>query len=198
MGNKGNKFTDILRKLYRFRVRIDRQGKPVLNVSSIFAGICLLFAPRLSIACVVVALVMGYQLHFETEEEDAGLEEKIRKAAQNVKNGAANAVKSVQEEIRRARNEHSTTPAPAEESPKQEAAAEPAAQPAEEPTAPAGPTNDELLEELTARTAEIESNPAATTFHNSFTASSGSVPVLLVDYTPEEPEPRKPKTKSGK
>ena len=192
MANKGNKLAEFFKKLYRFRVKVDRKGKPVVNVSSLFALACLIFAPRLTIAGVIISLVMGYQIGFETEHEDEDLEERIRQAAQNVKTGAMNAVKSVQEEIKRARGEKAAVPA-------EEKAQEPAAESAEKPAeTPAGPTNEDLLQELTARTQEIpESNPAATTFHSAYSASAGSVPVLHVEETDGNNEPSAPAAKHG-
>ena len=41
--NKGIKVKNFLQKLYNFRVKVDRQGKPIANVSSIFAAACLIF-----------------------------------------------------------------------------------------------------------------------------------------------------------
>ena len=36
--NKGIKAKNFLQKLYNFRVKVDRQGKPIANISSIFAA----------------------------------------------------------------------------------------------------------------------------------------------------------------
>ena len=105
--NKGFKAKNFLQKLYNFRVKVDRQGKPIANVSSIFAAACLIFAPHMTIVGIVASLLMGYQIRFESEDMDsAELEERFRKAAQNVKTGAMNAAKSIQTEINKARTQN--------------------------------------------------------------------------------------------
>ena len=102
--NKGFKAKNFLQKLYNFRVKVDRQGKPIANISSIFAAACLIFAPHMTIVGVVASLLLGYQISFVTEDMDSSeLEERIRRAAQNVKNGAMNAAKSIQTEIDKAK-----------------------------------------------------------------------------------------------
>ena len=98
--NAGEKAKSFLQKLYRFRVKVDKKGKSIINVSSIFGLFALIFAPHVTIIGTVAALLMGYQFRFESEDmDDKELEERIRKAAQNVKSGAASAVKSIQTEI---------------------------------------------------------------------------------------------------
>ena len=99
----GSKIGNFLRKMYHFRVKVDRKGKPVVNVSSIFGALCLIFAPHMTIIGLVAALLLGYQIHFESEADDGLLGDQIRKAADNIRTGAVNAAKSIQQEIDRAR-----------------------------------------------------------------------------------------------
>ncbi len=176
-----NKFIDILKKIYHFRMKVDKQGKPIINVSAAFGLVCLVFAPKLTAASVILSLILGYQYRFESEDmEDPEVKARIRKAADNVKNGATAAVRSIQEEIGKARAQKAKPAAPAE----------PAASAADS-AEPAGPSNEELLRELQSRTEEMNgSNPAATTFHSAYAASAGSVPVLQVSEDPAgKPEP---------
>jgi len=167
-GNNGNKAVGILQKLLRYRLKIDRKGTPIVNISSLFALACLIFAPHMSIVGVVASLLLGYHIKLDTEDEDQELEERIRKAADNVKKTAVNVTRTLQTEIQRSRNERQA----AERK-------EPVQQ-----QAPAVPTNQEILKDLEEHAdAFTESNPAATTFHSAYTASAGSVPTLHVEET---------------
>ena len=184
MESKKEKAKNFLQRMYHLRVKVDRKGTPIVNVSSIFGAACLLFAPHMTLVGVVASLILGYQIHFENEEDDAEIQEQIRVAAQNMKNGVVNAAKSIQQEIDRRTagkpEEAQTKPAPAE-------AAEPAV------------SNEELLKELKEKAGEpVQSNPAATTFHSAYAASAGSVPVLRVEpETAETEAPSAPKAQGG-
>ena len=182
--NKGAKAKNFLQKMYNFRVKVDRKGKPIVNVSSIFGLACLIFAPHMTIVGVAAALILGYQIHFESEDDNGEIEERIRKAAENVKSGVTGAAKSIQKEINRVTAE-------------KQAARQPEQQPVK--AAASAPSNEELLNELQEKAAEpAESNPAATTFHSAYAASAGSVPVLRVNEEPEAPEePSAPKAQGG-
>lgn len=170
MENNKAKAKNFLQKAYNFRVKVDRNGKPIINVSSIFGLACLIFAPHMTVIGTIVALVLGYKFRFESEDDDGQLEQQIRKAAENVRNGVTSAAKSIQNEINRMTADKQAAKQP-------EKAAEPA------------PSNEELLNELQEKAEEtVESNPAATTFHSAYAASAGSVPVLRVNEEPETPE----------
>ena len=199
--NRGNKAKNFLQKLYHFRVKVDKQDKPIANVSSIFALACLIFAPHMTIIGVAASLLMGYQIRFESEDmDDTELEERLRRAAANVKSGAMSAAKSIQNEINKARAQGTQARSQAE--------AEKAAEKiVEQAAAAAGAaqqetvSNEELLKDLESRAAETMDstpNPAATTFHSAYAASAGSVPVLRVSEEPAEPaEPEAPAARSS-
>ena len=193
--NKENKVKDFFRKLYHFRVKVDKQGKPILNVCSLFGLVCLIFAPKLTLISVVLSLLLGYQYRFESEEmDDSELEERLRKAALNVKNGAIDAAKSIQNEISKARKQNGEplTKAEAEKTAKE--IVEKVYTAAPESTQEAAASNEELLKDLEAHAEEtMESNPAATTFHSAYAASAGSVPVLQVPEEPAETAESKPR-----
>ena len=195
-GNNGNNFGEkaknIFQKMYDFRVKVNKQDKPIINVSSIFALACLIFAPHVTIIGSIAALVMGYTFRFESEDMDnKELEERLRKMAQNVKTGAQTAAKSIQNEINKAREQKAAaTPA---EAPK-------AAEQVVEKAQAAVPSNEELLKDLQshAQDAPMQSNPAATTFHSAYAASAGSVPVLKVEEDAgSAPEPEAPAAKGS-
>ena len=183
--NRGSKAKNFLQKMYHFRVKVNKQDKAIANVSSIFALACLIFAPHMTVVGVVASLLLGYQIRFESEDmDDTELEERIRKAAQNVKTGAMNAARSIQNEINKAKAQNTQAPT-AQEAAK---AAEEIAKTVQETAG----NNAEILKDLESHANETPaaSNPAATTFHSAYAASAGSVPVLRVNeepVTPEEP-----------
>ena len=66
---KQNKGMNLIQKLYHYRLRIDRKGTPIVNLSSLFCIPALLLAPWVSIGGIVAALVLGYHIRLETEGE---------------------------------------------------------------------------------------------------------------------------------
>ena len=195
--NKENKVGNFLQKLFRFRVKVDRKGEPIVNVSSIFGAACLIFAPHMTIVGVVAALLLGYQIHFEAEGDTGDIEERIRNAARNMKTGAMTAVQSIQTEINKARSQ-SQNAAAQQPTARQVQAAQRQAEEIVKKAAESVPSNEELLQDLQEHAkAEQVSNPAATTFHSAYAASVGSVPVLKVEETPETPGPNAPAARGG-
>ena len=180
MESKKEKAKNFLQRMYHLRVKVDRKGTPIVNVSSIFGLACLLFAPHMTLVGVVASLILGYQIHFENEEDDAEIQEQIRVAAQNMKNGVVNAAKSIQQEIDRR-----TAGKP------EEAKTKPAPDLLPLAHFAAGVLEGADLE-------DVGVNPAATTFHSAYAASAGSVPVLRVEpETAETEAPSAPKAQGG-
>ena len=56
MENKENKARNLFQKLCSYRLRIDRNGKTVVNWSSLFSLACLILAPHMSIAGIVLLI----------------------------------------------------------------------------------------------------------------------------------------------
>ena len=106
MENKENKARNLFQKLCSYRLRIDRNGKTVVNWSSLFSLACLILAPHMSIAGIVLSLILGYHISLETEEVDGDLEERIRQAADTVKRTATAAARTVRDEVEKARAGH--------------------------------------------------------------------------------------------
>ena len=187
---------NILQKLLRFRVKIDRKGKTVLNISSISAVVCLILGWKLCLVGVVASLLLGYQVHFENEDDEE-LEEKIRQVAQNVKAGAIGAAKSIQNEINKSKEQKPAAPRPAAKTAAE--AAPPAVKAEKKVGEDAAPSNEELLRDLEINVnADMESNPAATTFHSAYAASAGTVPVLRVEEAESgAPSPGKKAARGG-
>ena len=103
MENKSSKALGLFQKLCSCRLRIDRNGKTVVNWSSLFSLACLILAPHMSIAGIILSLILGYHINLETDEEDGELEERVRKAADTVKKTAAAAARTVRDEVEKAR-----------------------------------------------------------------------------------------------
>ena len=85
MSNGSNNAKNILQKLYNYRLKIDRNGKTILNFSSLFSLACLIFAPHMTIAGLILSLVLGYHINLETEQNDERLEDTFRQAAETVR-----------------------------------------------------------------------------------------------------------------
>ena len=178
-----NKGLNLLQKFYRYRLKIDRNGTPIVNLSSLFSIACLIFAPHMSIAGIVLSLILGYHISLETEGDAGDLEETVRNAAETVKKTAASAAKTIRQEMEKVRSDasaHRDTAGSAADAPDTGRSAE--------------QVNQEIVEELkTQMESEIpHGNPAA--YHTAYTATAGSVPTLRVQ--PEESvseEPREPK-----
>ena len=94
---------NILQKLAQYRVKIERDGKSVADVPGIICLPGLLAAPRLSIAGMIAAPLLGYSMHLENEEGNAvNIENAIQKTAETVVETAASTARTVKEEIDKA------------------------------------------------------------------------------------------------
>ena len=179
MENKENKARNLFQKLCSYRLRIDRNGKTVVNWSSLFSLACLILAPHMSIAGIVLSLILGYHISLETEEVDGDLEERIRQAADTVKRTATAAARTVRDEVEKARAGHEpekTKAAERKAEPVQEAAAPRSADaPAREPA-----VNQDVVEELEKHADDFGASPLARGYGSAFSAMGSSVPILEV------------------
>ena len=92
-----------LESLTQYRLRVERDGKSVVNVPSIFALPGLLMAPRLSITGLVAAPLLGFKVHLENEDgKEVDVEGAVRKAAETVKETVTTASRTIKEEIDKA------------------------------------------------------------------------------------------------
>lgn len=86
-----------------YRVKVEREGKEIVNVPGIFALPGLLAAPRLSILGMVAAPLLGCSVHLEN---DAGKEVDVGKAVKDAANTVAETadtmVRTVREEMKKA------------------------------------------------------------------------------------------------
>ena len=181
------KFKQIMRRLYRMRVKVSRGETPVMNVSVLFFALCIPFAFPMVIIGSVAAMLLGYQFSFDPFGEEFAtdeIEESISHAAQNIKSAVAGAAQGVRDGIEKARGEQPKAgkSAPAEPKPVRTAPVvrtDPVRETAVSVPASSGTdTNREVLEDLERHADEFQSNPAATSFHSAYSAMAGSVPTI--------------------
>ena len=86
-GGKGG-LMDLINRLFRARIKINRGETRILNISSLFALLTLLISPHLVIIAAIVCVVLGYKFSFVSNDQDfasENLERTVRHAADNVK-----------------------------------------------------------------------------------------------------------------
>ena len=192
-GKKGEtkeKALNLLQKLYRCRMKIHKGDTTILNFSSIFAAACLQFAPHMTIFGVIISMILGYRFSFTKLDEDfasENLEKMVRSAAQNAKSSVSSVVQSFsgdQAKSPAAEGRDKTT-----DNVKEKAAEEKQAVIDEKDPTDTGSMNEALKQQ----TREIEetmdsffdSNPAATTYRNAYSATASSVPTLQIPVQTE-------------
>lgn len=205
-----SKAMNVLQKMYHYRLRIDRKdGKAILNWSSLFSLACLILAPHMTIAGIILSLILGYHINLETDLEDQenrDFEQRVRQAADTVRKTASAAAQTIRSEIEKNTGKKAgaagSGAAPAEpaqepvrQTPVQQAEpvrqapvlqAEPVRQ---EPVRQAEPVNQDVVQDLEKHAYEFQHNPTA---RSAFSAMGSSVPTLQVEESaPAGPETRK-------
>lgn len=210
-----SKAMNVLQKMYHYRLRIDRKdGKAILNWSSLFSLACLILAPHMTIAGIILSLILGYHINLETDLEDQenrDFEQRVRQAADTVRKTASAAAQTIRSEIEKNTGKKAGTAgsgaAPAEpaqepvrQTPVQQAEpvrqapvlqAEPVRQEPirQEPVRQAEPVNQDVVQDLEKHAYEFQHNPTA---RSAFSAMGSSVPTLQVEESaPAGPETRK-------
>ena len=85
--NKG-RHKNIFHLLYRFRLKVYKDDISIINLSSLFMIIALLFSPWTVIIGLLFALVLGYRIRIDRtsrEFEDVSLEDTLKHAGENLK-----------------------------------------------------------------------------------------------------------------
>ena len=93
----------ILEELASYRVKVEREGKEIVNVPGIVALPVALLAPKASIIGAIAAPLLGCNIHLENgdgKEIDVG--KTVKDAADTVMDTAATAARSMKEEIEKA------------------------------------------------------------------------------------------------
>ncbi len=145
-----------LEDLTQYRVKVERDGKEIVNVPGILALPAALIAPKMSIVGTVAASLLGCNIHLENEEgKEVNVGKEIKKVADTVADAAKETAKSIRGEIGKAWDALSADdpegcPEGEENEPADGAATEAPAgeEPAEEDDAPAIHVNPEDRTEL--------------------------------------------------
>ena len=93
----------ILEELTSYRVKVEREGKEIVNMPGIVALPVALLAPKASIIGAIAAPLLGCNIHLENgdgKEIDVG--KTVKDAADTVMDTAATAARSMKEEIEKA------------------------------------------------------------------------------------------------
>ncbi len=89
--------------LTQYRLKVEKDGKSVLNVPGIFALPGMLMMPKLSITGLIAAPLLGLKVHLESDGgETVDMEEAVRKTAETVKETVTTASRTIREEIDKA------------------------------------------------------------------------------------------------
>ncbi|MBR2661301.1 MAG: DUF4342 domain-containing protein [Clostridiales bacterium] len=183
------KALNFLQKLYRSRVKIRKGDTNIFNVSVLFAGLCLILAPHMTIAGIIVSMILGYQFSFTGMDPDFAsdsLEKMVKSAAQNAKSSVSSVVQTITSETKELQKKNSAKP---EAKPVKERAEDPvktaSATEDAEFAAQAQSLRDQAKELEETMDSFFESNPAATSFHSAYSAAASSVPTIQVPVQTE-------------
>lgn len=97
--------------LYRLRLKIHKDDIPIVNMSSLFLIVALLFSPWTVIIGILFALVLGYRIRIDRnsrEFEDVSLEETLKHAGENLKHTVDSIIRETE------KDEQKTASAPRE------------------------------------------------------------------------------------
>ena len=183
------KTLNLLQKLYRTRVKIRKGDTGIFNVSVLFAGLCLLFAPHMTIAGIIVSLILGYQFSFTSMDPDfaaENLEKMVKNAAQNAKSSVSSVVHTIQTETKDWQKKDSAGIEMGKENGNRN-------QNKPESSADYRADQDDPAESLRKQAKELEetmdsffeSNPGANSFNSAYSAAASNVPTIQVPVQTE-------------
>ena len=93
----------IIEELTSYRVKVEKDGKEIMNAPSIIALPVALIAPRASIIGTVAASLLGCKVHLENEDgKTVDIGKAVKDAADTVVDVASTAAKTVKEEMDKA------------------------------------------------------------------------------------------------
>ena len=94
---------NFFQELSGYRVKVERNGKEIVNLPGILCLPGLLAAPRMSIAGLVAAPLLGCSIHLGNDNgKEVNIEDTMRKAAETVIDTASTAARTVREEFEKA------------------------------------------------------------------------------------------------
>ena len=138
---------DLISRLYQFRFKIKKGDITILNISMLFALLAAIISPHLLIISAILVLILGYHVSFDKRDKDF--------ASANLEKMVRNATENVKSTV----NDFANGFKDAVQEDKKEK--------------DEGKTDGEKKEERSF----YQSNPAATTYHTTYT---GSAPTLQV------------------
>ncbi len=93
-------------ELTGYRVKVERDGREIVNMPGILALPGLLIAPKLSIAGMIAAPLLGCSIRLENDDgRDIDIGEAVKDAADAVADTATAAARTVREEVEKAWND---------------------------------------------------------------------------------------------
>ena len=94
---------NILEDLTRYRLKVEKDGKEVVNIPGILCIPGLLAAPKMSILGMIAAPLLGCSIHVENAKSiETDIENAVKNAAKTVSDTAEKAVKTIREELDKA------------------------------------------------------------------------------------------------
>ena len=94
---------NIIDELMAYRVKVERNGREILNFPGILALPGALIAPKASIIGTVAASLLGCDIHLESEDgKSVDVGAKVREAADTVADRAKTAARTVRKEVDKA------------------------------------------------------------------------------------------------
>ena len=179
------KALNILQKIYRSRVKIRKGDTSILNVSVLFAGLSLIFAPHITIAGIIASMVLGYQFSFSSmdpEFSSDNLEKMVKNAAQNAKSSVSSVVHTISSETQEWQKKASA----AKKEEKETKAAKDPAEKENNGTADAVESIRKQEKEIEdTMDSFFESNPAAVKYNSAYSAATSGVPTIQVPVQAE-------------
>ena len=188
-GETKEKALNLLQKLYRSRVKIRKGDTNIFNVSVLFAGLCLILAPHMTIAGIIVSMILGYQFSFTGMDPDfasESLEKMVKSAAQNAKSSVSSVVQTITNESKELQKKGNIKfELNLGKDSKKEPGKETAEKEKDEFAEQAKNLRDQAKEIEETMDSFFESNPAATSFHSAYSAAASSVPTIQVPVQTE-------------
>ena len=182
------KALNLLQKLYRSRVKIRKGDTTVFNVSVLFSALCLLLAPHMTIAGVIVSMILGYQFSFTGMDPDFAsdsLEKMVKSAAQNAKSSVSSVVNTISSETKELQKKAAVSRENAKQnSPEKKEAAAPSAPETKETSDPADSIRKQAKELEETMDSFFDNNPSAG-FNSAYSAAASSVPTIQVPVQTE-------------
>ena len=178
----------LLQKLYRSRVKIRKGDTNVFNVSVLFSALCLLLAPHMTIAGVIVSMILGYQFSFTGMDPDFAsdsLEKMVKSAAQNAKSSVSSVVNTISTETKELQKKAAVSRENAKQSvPEKKESAAPASTVIKESSDPAESIRKQAKELEETMDSFFDNNPSAG-FNSAYSAAASSVPTIQVPVQTE-------------